>query len=113
MLLVYCLSILKAITDFCTKDDNAAAVLLLGSLLLLVLMAPSQGKRNDRFVRFLYKRVPLFYSYGQALFAAKLASWIFIVALLCFDWGAPPKFWFFCLTLLVTCFRFIVLVTGV
>jgi len=113
MLLVYCLSILKAITDFCTKDDNAAAVLLLGSLLLLVLMAPSQGKRNDRFVRFLYKRVPLFYSYGQALFAVKLGSWIFMVALLCFDWGAPPKFWFFCLALLVTCFRFIVLVTGV
>ena len=112
-LVVYFLSIFKVITDFCTKGDNAAGVLLLLSLLSLVLMAPSQGKRNDRFVRFLYKRFPLFSSYGQALFAVKLGSWVFMVALLFFDWGSPPKFWFFALTLFVTTLRFIVLVTDI
>ena len=112
-LVVYFLSIFKLITDFCTKGDNAAGVLLLLSLLSLVLMAPSQGKRNDRFVRFLYKRFPLFSSYGQAFFAVKFGSWVFMVALLFFDWGSPPKFWFFALTFFVTTLRFIVLVTEI
>ena len=106
MLVFYFLSIVKVITEFCAKDDNAAGVILLGSLLLIVFMTPSQSKRTDRFVRFLYKRVPLFSSYGQVLFVVKLGSWIFMVALLFFDWGSPPKFWFFALAFCLALLRF-------
>ena len=109
MLVFYFLSIVKVITEFCAKDINAAGVIVLGSLLLMALMTPSQSKRTDRFVRFLYKRVPLFSSYGQALFVVKLGSWIFMVALLFFDWVSPPKFWFFGLAFCLALLRFLLL----
>ena len=107
MFVFYFLSIVKVITEFCAKDDNAAGVIVLGSLLLMVLMTPSQSKRTDRFVRFLYKRVPLFSSYGQALFVVKIGSWVFAGALLFFDWGSPPKFWFFFLAFFLALVRFV------
>ncbi len=75
----------------------------------MALMTPSQSKRTDRFVRFLYKRVPLFFSYGQALFVVKLGSWIFMVALLFFDWDSPPKFWFFFFVFCLALLRFLLL----
>ena len=109
MFVFYFLSIVKVITEFCAKDDNAAGVIVLGSLLLMVLMTPSQSKRTDRFVRFLYKRVPLFSSYGQALFVVKLGSWVFMVALLFFNWGSPPKFWFFFLAFFLILLHFVFL----
>jgi hypothetical protein len=71
MLVFYFLSLGKVITEFCAKDTNVAGVIVFASLLLMALMTPSQSKRTDRFVRFLYKRVPLFSSYGQALFVVK------------------------------------------
>ena len=109
MLVFYFLSIVKVITEFCAKDTNVAGVIVLASLLLMALMTPSQSKRTDRFVRFLYKRVPLFSSYGQALFVVKLGSWIFMVALLFFDWVSPPKFWFFGLVFCLALLRFLLL----
>ena len=107
MFVFYFLSIVKFITELCAKDDNAAGFIVLGSLLLMVLMTPSQSKRTDRFVRFLYKRVPLFSSYGQASFVVRIGSWVFAVALLFFDWGSPPKFWFFFLAFFLALVRFV------
>ena len=109
MLVFYFLSLGKVITEFCAKDTNVAGVIVLASLLLMALMTPSQSKRTDRFVRFLYKRVPLFSSYGQALFVVKLGSWIFMVALLFFDWGSPPKFWSFFFAFCLALLRFLLL----
>lgn len=109
MLVFYFLSIVKVITDFCAKDTNVAGLIVLASLLLMALMTPSQSKRTDRFVRFLYKRVSLFSSYGQALFVVKLGSWVFMVALFFFDWVSSPKFWFFALVFCLALLRFLLL----
>ena len=109
MLVFYFLSLGKVITEFCAKDTNVAGVIVFASLLLMALMTPSQSKRTDRFARFLYKRVPLFSSYGQALFVVKIGSWVFVGALLFFDWGSPPKFWFFFLAFILTLLRFVFL----
>jgi hypothetical protein len=86
-----------------------AGLIVLASLLLMALMTPSQSKRTDRFARFLYKRVPLFSSYGQALFVVKIGSWVFAGALLFFDWGSPTKFWFFFIAFILTLLRFVFL----
>lgn len=109
MLVFYFLSLGKVITEFCAKDTNVAGVIVFASLLLMALMTPSQSKRTDRFARFLYKRVPLFSSYGQASFVVRIGSWFFASALLFFDWGSPPKFWFFFLAFILTFLRFVFL----